>query len=188
MDEAPIRAVILVEGESDRQAVLALAERRGRDLAGEGVAVVPIGGAQAIDRYLARFGPAGLGLRLAGFCDAGEERAYRRGLERAGLGAELTREAMEELGFFVCSADLEDELIRAHGADAVLRILGEHGDLAPFRTLQKQPQWRERPVPEQLRRFMGSGGSRKIEYGRWLVETLDLSRMPRPLDGALGHV
>jgi hypothetical protein len=188
MDEAPIRAAILVEGESDRQAVLALAERRGRDLAGEGVAVVPIGGAQAIDRYLSKYGPAGLGLRVAGICDAGEERAYRRGLERAGLGSGLTREAMEELGFFVCSADLEDELIRAHGPDAVLRILGEHGDLAPFRTLQKQPQWRERPVEEQLRRFMGSGGSRKIEYGRWLVETLDLSRVPRPLDGALGHV
>jgi hypothetical protein len=188
MDDAPLRAAILVEGESDRQAVLALADRRGRDLAGEGVAVVPIGGAQAIDRYLAQYGPAGLGLRLAGICDAGEEGAYRRGLERAGLGSGLTRAAMEELGFFVCSADLEDELIRAHGAGAVLRILGEHGHLAPFRTLQKQPQWRERPVEAQLRRFMGSGGRRKIEYGRWLVETLDLSRVPRPLDGALGHV
>jgi hypothetical protein len=188
MDEAPARAAILVEGESDRQAVLALAARRGRDLAGEGVVVVPIGGAHAIDRHLERFGPAGLGLRLAGICDAGEEPAYRRGLERAGLGSGLTREAMEELGFYVCSADLEDELIRAHGADAVLRVLGKHGDLAPFRTLQKQPQWRGRPVEEQLHRFMGSGGSRKIDYARRLVETIDLSRVPRPLDGALGHV
>jgi predicted ATP-dependent endonuclease of OLD family len=42
------RAVILVEGVSDQRAVEAVAERRRRDLAAEGVAVVPIGGAQAI--------------------------------------------------------------------------------------------------------------------------------------------
>src|SRR5262245_18811865 len=100
------QAVILVEGASDRSAVEALAARRGRDLAAEGVAVVAIGGAQAIDRYLRRYGPAGLDLRLAGMCDAGEEGDYRRGLERAGLGAGLTREAMERLGFGVCDADL----------------------------------------------------------------------------------
>ena len=47
---------------------------------------MPIGGAQAIGRYLNRYGPRGLGLTLAGLCDAGEEREFRRGLERAGLG------------------------------------------------------------------------------------------------------
>src|SRR5579859_5046307 len=111
--EASLRAVVLVEGVSDRYAVETLAQRRGRDLAAEGIRVVPIGGAQAIGRFLTRFGPAGLGLRLAGLCDAGEEREFRRGLERAGLGSELTREDMERLGFYVCDADLEDELIRA---------------------------------------------------------------------------
>jgi hypothetical protein len=66
--------------------------RSGRDatLAADGVAVVPIGGAQSIGRFLRHYGPEGLGVRLAGLCDAGEERDYRRGLERAGLGAELT--------------------------------------------------------------------------------------------------
>jgi hypothetical protein len=39
------RAVVLVEGLSDRCAVEALAERRGRDLRAERVSVVPIGGA-----------------------------------------------------------------------------------------------------------------------------------------------
>jgi hypothetical protein len=34
---------------------------------------------------------------------------------------------------------------------------------------------------EQLRRFMGSGGSRKIRYARLLVEALDLTQVPRPL-------
>ena len=46
------RAVVLVEGVSDQLAVEALAARRGRDLAAEGVAVVPIGGAGNIRRFL----------------------------------------------------------------------------------------------------------------------------------------
>jgi hypothetical protein len=182
------RAVVLVEGVSDRVALATLAERRGRDLEREGISILPIGGAQAIGRFLDRFGPLGLGLRLAGLCDAGEELDFRRGLERAGLGSELTRAQMELLGFFVCEADLEDELIRALGAAAVEQVVDAEGDLGPFRTLQKQAAWRERPAEEQLRRFMGSGGSRKIRYARVLVEALDLARVPRPLDGVLAHV
>jgi hypothetical protein len=54
--------------------------------------------------------------------------------------------------------------------------------------LHKQPEWRGRPVEQQLRRFMGSGGTRKTRYARYLVETLELSRMPRALDGVLSHV
>ena len=46
------RAVVLVEGVSDQRALEALAERRGRDLEAEQVAIVPIGGAQAIGRFL----------------------------------------------------------------------------------------------------------------------------------------
>jgi hypothetical protein len=180
--------VVLVEGISDRVALEALAERRGRELAAEGVAVVAMGGAQAIARFLGRFGPRGLGLRLAGLCDAGEERDFRRGLERAGLGPAPTRAGLERLGFYVCVADLEDELIRALGAALVERVVEREGDLGAFRTLQKQAPWRGRPVEEQLRRFMGSGGSRKIRYARLLVEALDHDRVPRPLDRVLEHV
>jgi hypothetical protein len=35
---------------------------------------------------------------------------------------------------------------------------------------------------------MGSGGSRKVRYGRLLVDALDLTRVPRPLDRVLAHV
>jgi hypothetical protein len=179
---------VLVEGTSDQVALEVLAERRGRDLDAEGVSLVPIGGAQAIGRFLAVFGPAGHDVRLAGLCDAGEEREFRRGLERAGLGSGLTRADMERLGFYVCEADLEDELIRALGAATVEQVVEAHGDLGPFRTLQKQPEWRGRPLGEQLRRFMGSGGSRKIRYARLLVEALDLDEVPRPLDLVLAHI
>jgi hypothetical protein len=182
------RAVVLVEGTSDQVALETLAERRGRDLEAEQVAIVPIGGAQAIGASLARFGPQGLDVRLAGLCDAGEERDFRRGLERAGLGSDLTRAEMEALGFYVCVVDLEDELIRALGAEAVEQIAEAQGDLGAFRTLQKQPAWRGRPREEQLRRWMGSGGRRKIRYARLLVEALDLTEMPRPLNLVLAHV
>jgi hypothetical protein len=181
-------AVVLVEGISDQLAVETLAERRGRDLGAEGVSVVPIGGAQAIARFLNLYGPRGRDLRLAGLCDAGEEDEFRRGLERAGFGDGLTRADMEALGFYVCVADLEEELIRALGADEVERVVEANGDLGSFRTLQKQPEWRGRPREEQLRRFMGSGGRRKIRYARLLVAALDLADVPRPLDLVLTRV
>ena len=181
------RAVVLVEGLSDQCAVEALAGRRGRDLHAERVSVVPIGGAQAIGQFLDLFGPRGLDVTLAGICDAGEEGNFRRGLERADLGSGLTRIDMERLGFFVCSADLEDELIRALGAVSVEQIVDAQGDLGSFRTLQKQPAWRGRPTEQQLRRFLGSGSGRKIRYARLLVDALDLTQVPRPLDGALAH-
>jgi hypothetical protein len=183
-----MRAAVLVEGISDQVAVEALAARRGRDLEAEGVSVVAIGGAQSIGRFLERFGPGGLGLRVAGLCDVGEEAEFRRGLERAGLGSGLTRPDMEALGFYVCVEDLEDELIRALGADTVVEVVEAQGDLRAFRTLQKQAAWRGRTTEEQLRRFMGSGGSRKIRYARFLVDALDLARIPRPLDRVLAHV
>jgi hypothetical protein len=184
----PARTVVLVEGISDQVALDALARRHGRSLEAEGISVVPIGGAQAIGRFLDRFGPSGVDIRVAGLCDAAEEGDFRRALERAGLGSELTRGAMESLGFYVCVADLEDELIRSLGAAAVEAIVEAHGDLGPFRTLQKQPAWRGRPTEEQLRRFMGSGGRRKIRYARLLVDALEPGRVPRPLDRLLAHV
>ena len=183
-----MKAVILVEGISDQRALEALAVRRGRDLDAEGVSIVPMGGAQAIGRFLERFGPRGLDVRVAGLCDVAEEREFRRGLQRAGFGSDLTRDDLERLGFYVCVRDLEDELIRALGAAGVEQVAEAQGDLGSFRTLQKQAAWRGQPVEEQLRRFMGSGGRRKLRYARYLVDALDLTQIPRPLDGVLAHV
>jgi hypothetical protein len=181
------RTVVLVEGVSDQRAVEALARLRGRDLEAERVSVLPMGGAQAIGRFLSVFGPDGLDLRLAGLCDAGEESAFGRALERAGLGSSLTRADMERLGFYVCVEDLEDELIRALGADGAEAVVEAHGDLGSFRTLQKQPAWRGRPTEQQLRRFMGSYAG-KITYAPLFVEALGPARVPLPLDGLLAHV
>jgi hypothetical protein len=182
------RAVVLVEGVSDQLAVEALAERRGRDLDAEGISVVPMGGSKSIGTFIDRYGPRGLDVRLAGLCDAAEEGDFRRGLQRAGLGSDLTRAGMEELGFYVCVEDLEDELIRSLGAKAVERIIDAQGELNSFRTLQKQPAQQGVSHERQLRRFMGTRGGRKIQYAPLLVGSLDLTRVPRPLDAVLAHV
>lgn len=145
-------------------------------------------GATNIARFLERFGPHGTGLKLAGMCDAGEESDFIRALERAGMGANLTRHDMERLGFYVCDADLEDELIRALGAAAVELVIEAQGDLVSFRKFQAQPEWRGRSAESQLRRFLGTKGGRKIQSAAMLVQALDLARVPRPLDGVLAHV
>jgi len=174
-------AVILVEGVSDQRAVEALAGRRGRDLAAEGVAAVPIDGAGNIARALEGF--LSRGVRVAGLCDAREEGDFRRAVARAGLGSDL-----ERAGFFVCHADLEDELIRGLGAARVERIIEAEGELVRWRTFRNQPAQRSRSIEAQLRRFMGTRGGRKIQYAPVLVGALDLDRVPRPLDGVLAHV
>jgi hypothetical protein len=184
-EDLQIAAVVLVEGISDRNAVEALAIRQGRDLAAEGISVVPMGGAQAIGTFLDRFGPGGSNARLAGLCDAAEEDDFRRALERAGLGARLTRADMEELGFFVCVEDLEDELVRAVGAASVEAVIEAQGELRSFRTFQKQPAKRVLPYEKQLWRFMWN---RKGRYAPLLVGALDLDRVPHPLAGVLAAV
>jgi hypothetical protein len=178
-------AVVLVEGISDQIAVETLAARRGQDLGAERVVVLPIGGAHAFTRYLRQLGPAGAGLRLAGLCDTGEENVVRRGLADAGIGSPATRADMAQLGFYVCVEDLEDELIRAIGAARVEALVESQGDLGPFRSLQRQPEWRSQPAEAQLRRFLGSGATRKLRYALLLAGAVDLDRAPHPLEGVL---
>jgi len=182
------RAVVLVEGVSDQLAVEALAVRRGRRLDAEGISVVPIGGSKNIKTFLDKFGPQGLNVRLAGLYDAAEEGDFRRGLDRAGLGSDLSRTDMERIGFYACVADLEDELIRALGAAAVEKVIEANGELDALRSFQRQPQWRGRSREAQLRRFFGTHSGRKIESGALLVEALDLTQVPRPLDLVLAHL
>jgi hypothetical protein len=182
------RAVVLVEGVSDQIAVETLAGRRGRDLAAEGVVVLPVGGAHGVARYLLRFGPGGTGARLAGLCDAGEEHIVGRGLAAAGMGTAGSRADLERLGFFVCVEDLEDELIRAAGPARVTEVFAAHGDLGAFRTIQRQPAWRGREEAAQLRRFLGAGARRKLRYARLLIEAVSLDRVPYPLTALLAAV
>ena len=180
-------AAVLVEGWSDQAALDTLARRRGRDLRAERIVIVPIGGATNIDRFARALGPRGLGVRLSGLCDVAELPQVRRGLVRAGIGTSVALADTEAMGFFVCDADLEDELIRAVGTADVERVLDAEGELGSFRRFQVQPAQRGRSVHAQLHRFLGTRAGRKIRYGALLVDALDLDRVPRALDLALAH-
>jgi OLD-like protein len=159
--------VILVEGITDRIAVEAVAAKLGRDLEAEGVEVVPIGGAQAVRRAFAEHE----GQRVAGLCDAPEERWFRRVLGDA---------------TYVCVENLEDELIRALGAARVEGVVAAQGDLETFRNFQNQPAWRGRSTESQLLRWMHNG-DRHHRYPPLLIEALEPARIPRPLVGVLEH-
>jgi len=58
-----LRAVVLVEGNSDRVALHSLAQRSGRDLAAEGIEVVAMGGITNTRAFASRYGPHGLDQR-----------------------------------------------------------------------------------------------------------------------------
>ena len=179
------RSVMLVEGISDQIALETLAGRQGRNLEAERVVIVPVGGAQALPRYLCQFGPQGKGLPITGLCDAGEERLFRRGLSAGGLGSPQNRLEMEQLGFFVCVDDLEQELIRASDRTAIETLLESQGDLSSFRTMQNQPAWRERTFEAQIHRWLRAGARRNLRYARLLTLSLHPDRLPRPLEAVL---
>ncbi|WP_316528161.1 TOPRIM nucleotidyl transferase/hydrolase domain-containing protein [Kitasatospora brasiliensis] len=174
-----VRTAVLLEGPSDLAAVEALAARHGRDLAAEGVCVVPMGGAMSVGRFAGLLGPSGLGLRLAGLCDENERGFYERGLERAG-------EPLD--GVFVCTADLEDELIRALGVPRIEDILRAEGDLPAWQTFVRQPAQRDRTAQQRMRRFLGTKSGRKIHYGRLLTEALGPEQVPAPLRNLFLHL
>jgi hypothetical protein len=180
--------VVLVEGLSDHIALEVLAKRLGRTLRADGTFVVPTGGATNFARLLAIFGPRGRDVRLAGLYDSPVEERIRRSLATAGIGQGGGQEGLESLGFYRCVTDLEDEMIRALGPGKVEQIIAAEGELGPFRKLQQMPFHRHRSLDGQLHRFIGAHSGRKYRYARSLALSLDLTNLPTPLAGLLGHI
>ena len=168
--------VILVEGVSDAIAVEIMAGRSGRSLRDERIAVVPMGGATNIGRFVSMFGRD---VRLAGLYDVGAQSHVRRHLDAE------TQDGREALGFFACVEDLEDELIRSLGTARVERIVEKQGQLRSFRKAQYQPHHRGKDLSDQLYRFVGRW---RYRYARLLAEAVDLERLPRPVGRLLDHL
>jgi hypothetical protein len=152
-----------VEGTSDRTVLELLAHRQGRDLGSEGIEIVPIGGAQAIRRFVADL-PSGT--RVRGLCDENEAYLFRRVLDDV----------------HVCGPDLEGELIRALGVARVLEIV----DRDAFAKMRRQPAHRETPVDLALHRWLRSSSVRFHRYLPQLAGALGLDEIPQPLRDVLG--
>jgi hypothetical protein len=183
-----LRAVVLVEGDSDRVALRTLAGRRGRDLAAEGVDVVAMGGITNARAFASHYGPRGLDVPLAGLYDAPEEAKLRHGLAAAGLPAAPGPDGLAGQGFYKCSADLEEELIRALGVEAVEAVIEEAGEARSLRLLAGMPAQRGWGREAVLRRFLGSKSGRKARYAALLVDALDPDSAPEPLTALLGRL
>ena len=175
-----VQTLVLVEGDSDAAALRALAGLLGCDLDPHRIHIQSAHGVTNFSRLLVEFLSTHPGARFCGMYDAADERHVRRALACAATPIHPD-ECLDSFGFFVCVADLEDELIRALGVEAVERVLEAQGELASFRRFQAMPQHRGTPVHHQLRRFLGTRATRKIRSAQRLVEALDPARLPRPL-------
>jgi hypothetical protein len=182
------RAVVLVEGNSDRVALHTLAGRHGRDLAAEGVEIVAMDGITNTRTFASRYGPRGLDVPLAGLYDAGEETKLRHGLAAAGLEAAREPDGLAHLGFYACSVDLEDELIRALGVAAVEAVIEAAGETRSLELLAGMPAQRGWTREAVLRRFIGVRSGRKARYAALLVDALQHGSEPEPLKAVLARV
>jgi hypothetical protein len=175
-----IRTLVLVEGDSDAAAVRALAELIGCDLALHHIQIRSAGGVTSYSKVLADFVRTHPGAGFCGMYDVADERHVCRAI--TGAAAPIAaHESLESFGFFACVADLEDELIRALGAEDVERVIEAEGELKSLRRFQAMPRHRGEPVHRQLRRFLGTRSTRKIRSARRLVDALGLGRVPHPL-------
>ena len=172
------KLVVLVEGVSDQLAIEAVAEKLGCDFDAEGLSIVPMSGAGSIKAFARLFGPNGLGLKLAGLCDAGEASFFASSLAAAGVPNVLATSDLSAANFFVCDRDLEEELIRSLGTERSEAVIEDRGDLSAFRLFQAQPQQRSEPLSTQLHRFIST---RKVEYAAPMVDVLGTGELPVPL-------
>lgn len=175
-----IRTLVLVEGDSDAAAVRALADLVGCDLGLHHIQIWPAAGVTNFSRVLADFVRTHPGADFCGMYDVADEWHVRRALTGAAIPI-AAHESLESAAFFACVADLEDELIRALGTEAVERALEAQAELNSFRRFQAMPHHRGEPVHHQLRRFLGTRATRKVRCARRLVESLDPARLPHPL-------
>jgi hypothetical protein len=173
-----LRAVVLVEGRSDRAALQAAAALLGRDLEAEHVAVVPMNGVTNLIRCAQAAAAIVPGVPLLALCDGAEERWLRRALPRIPVPVRLER----------CDRDLEDELIRALGIARALDVLAAEGELAAFRVLQGQPAQRLRPLEVQLHRFLGVASGRKARLAGPLTAALAPHELPAPIAAVLAAI
>ncbi len=174
-DLGDTRPIVLVEGDSDQRAVEVLALRHGLDLTG--VELVSMAGITNLPAHLARLARrSGTARDVALLYDVAEARYVDRVLQ----GRDVAR--------FGCADDLEHELLRALGHDAVEEVIDAQGELTSLRLLQRQPAQRERTPMQHLRRFISSHSGRKLRYAGLLSEAVPLDATPEPLQGLLAWI
>lgn len=181
-----VRKVVLLEGVSDIAALTAVASTRGMDL--EHVQLVDLGGVTNVRRALiALHGTRPPAPEILGLCDAAEARFVEQALDEVGLPVRDTND-LSSYGFFVCHADLEDELIRALGTEHTVAVIEKLGLDTKLATLRQQPAWQDRTLSEQLHRFCGVASGRKELLAGALAAALPPNAAPEPLQALIERI
>ncbi|MFW5469416.1 hypothetical protein ACOCJ4_05150 [Knoellia sp. CPCC 206435] len=185
---------VLLEGTSDVAAVRALRTARGVRPDSEPCRLVDMGGATNIRRHLQAAATAHPRPRVIGLCDEREAAFFVRALDVVtplhldSVERPISVDDLPALGFQICRRDLEDELLRALGADGALAVLGDVGLRDAFAAFTRQPAWQGRPVLDQLHRFCGTTSGRKELLAGALARALDEGSSPPPLAALLASM
>lgn len=183
--ERTVSTHVLLEGVSDVAALRALAATRGLDL--HGVLLLDLQGVTNVRRALHARHQLDPGAEVLGLCDAAEVDVVIRAL--ASLDRPV-RDASDlpSHGFFVCRADLEEELLRAVGTARALEVVDQLGLSGKLAGLQQQPAWQDRPLEQQLHRFCGVAAGRKQLLAARLAAALGPDEVPEPLHLLLDRI
>lgn len=185
MVAATDRKVVLLEGVSDIAALTAVAKTRTVDL--QHVRLVDLAGVTNVRRELSQLHRTSSDVEILGLCDAPETRFVEQALNEIGRTVRDTSD-LATYGFFICNADLEEELIRALGTDHTVAVIEQLGLDAKLATLRQQPAWQDRPLAEQLHRFCGVASGRKELLAGALAAALDPDEVPEPLEALLDRI
>lgn len=180
-----IRKVVLLEGVSDIAALTAVAATRG--IALDHVQLVDLGGVTNVRRELSELRHGSVDLEILGMCDAPEVRFVEQALNEIGCSVRDASD-LSSYGFFICHADLEEELIRALGTERAMAVVEDLRLDAKLATLRQQPAWQDRPLAEQLHRFCGVASGRKELLAGALAAALEPDEVPAPLHGLIDRI
>ncbi|GAB3622811.1 hypothetical protein GCM10027418_08930 [Mariniluteicoccus endophyticus] len=179
------RLAVLLEGASDVAAVRALMATCAVDE--RPLEIVSLDGVTNIGRVLADIRQVRPDIDVVGMCDAAEARFVERALVADGLPVRDASD-LPVYGFFVCDSDLEEELVRALGAERARDALEGAGLGGKLDALRQQAAWADRPLFEQVHRFCGVGSGRKELAAGILASALAEDEIPEPLSMLLDRM
>lgn len=179
------RKVVLLEGVSDIAALTAVAETRGIDL--HRIELIDLGGVTNVRRELIQLHRGAAELEVLGLCDAPEVRFVAQALNEIGRPVRDASD-LAAYGFFICQADLEEELIRSLGTERAMAVVEDLRLDAKLAILRQQPAWQDRPLAEQLHRFCGVASGRKELLAGALAAALEPDDVPAPLHALIDRI
>ena len=179
------RIAVLLEGPSDVAAVNALMKTC--DIDPKPAELVSLAGITNVGRVLAEVRLTRPDVDVVGLCDAADTRFVEKALSDDGMPVADASD-LPVYGFFVCERDLEDELIRALGAERARDAIVGAGLGSPFESLRSQQPWVDRPLAEQLHRFCGAASGRKELAAGILASALAPDEVPEPLSMLLERI